>query len=73
MGLDFNYLFSYEDRIGANFYERAAVKLSINASIGKVLKIDPMVDFYLGLAFNTKKFGAHIGARYSLQMLLGGI
>ncbi|QJP35796.1 hypothetical protein F0365_15995 [Nonlabens sp. Ci31] len=64
MGLGLNYALSLDDSIDANFDERAAVKLRFNANIGNVLNIDPMFDLYPGLAFSTKNFGGHLGARY---------
>ncbi|WP_300980404.1 DUF6646 family protein [Nonlabens sp.] len=64
MGLGVNYALSLDDTIDADFDERAAVKLRFNANIGNVLNIDPMFDFYPGLAFSNKNFGGHIGARY---------
>jgi hypothetical protein len=64
MGLGVNYALSLDDSIDAEFDERAVVKLRFNANIGNVINIDPMLDIYPGLAFSTKNFGGHLGARY---------
>lgn len=64
MGIGANYALGLEDSIDASFDERATIKLRFNANIGNVINIDPMFDFYPGLAFSTKNFGGHVGARY---------
>jgi hypothetical protein len=64
MGLGVNYALSLDDNLDADFDERATIKLRFNANIGNVINIDPMLDIYPGLAFSTKNFGGHLGARY---------
>jgi outer membrane protein G len=64
MGLGVNYALGLDDNLDADFDDRATIKLRFNANIGNVINIDPMLDIYPGLAFSTKNFGGHLGARY---------
>ncbi|WP_124979761.1 DUF6646 family protein [Nonlabens xiamenensis] len=64
IGLGAAYALGTDDLIDPDFDERAMLALRFNAPIGNVLNIDPMFDLYPGLAFTTKHFGGHVGARY---------
>ena len=64
IGLSSSYALGVPEAIDAKFDDRIDLKARFNANIGSVLNIDENFDFYPGLNFNLKNFGAHAGARY---------
>jgi len=64
IGVTSSYALGVPEIIDAKFDDRFDLKGRFNANIGSVLNIDENFDFYPGLNFSMKNFGAHTGARY---------
>ena len=64
IGITSSYALGVPKIIDAEFENRFDLKARFNANIGSVLNIDENFDFYPGLNFSLKNFGAHVGARY---------
>jgi hypothetical protein len=65
VGLAANYAMGLSGSVdGANFDQRSALRLRLNANLGNVINISDNFDVYPGLSFSTKNFGGHVGARY---------
>lgn len=64
IGVTSAYALGVPNVIDAEFENRFDLKARFNANIGSVLNIDENFDFYPGLNFSMKNFGAHAGARY---------
>ncbi len=65
VGLVGNYAMGLSDSTdGANFDQRSALRLRLNANLGNVINISDNFDVYPGLSFSTKNFGGHVGSRY---------
>ncbi|MET2986039.1 DUF6646 family protein [Aureibaculum conchae] len=64
VGVVSSYALGVPKILDAKFDDRFDLKARFNANIGSVLNIDENFDFYPGLNFSFKNFGAHAGARY---------
>lgn len=67
LGLTGNYLLSVYRNASGNlpdFNNRIDLKARFNANIGDVLKMDPKMDFYPGLAIGLHNLEGHLGFRY---------
>jgi hypothetical protein len=51
-------------------FGRVDLKARFNANLGNVLKMEPNMDVYPGLNLGLHNFGAHLGFRYFLPMVL---
>ena len=64
LGLAAAYVLGVDDKLDADFADRADLRARFSANIGNVLNVDDNFDLYPGLSFGLKNFGGHLGARY---------
>jgi hypothetical protein len=72
LGLTANYLLSVNEDDWEIFLilDNVDLKARFNANLGNVLKLEPNMDVYPGLNLGLHNFGAHLGFRYFLPMVL---